>query len=110
MQPDERLARRVASDVFAGNKAGGRGVGDRKAGLELDELGAFVDGDDERGRDHGVLAGGDAAEVDQRHRELVRCDEGGVVGGRLKAQAGVGVFAARKRYVNRSVASSNSSS
>ena len=50
MQPDDRLARRVASDVFAGNKAGGRGVGDRKAGLELDELGAFVDGDDERGR------------------------------------------------------------
>ena len=83
MQSDERLARCVAPYVVAGDQTGGRGVGDRKPRLELDELGPLVDGDDESRRDHGVLPGSDAAEVNQRHGELVRREEGAVVGGRL---------------------------
>jgi len=84
MQPDKRLAGRVAPDVFAGHQPGGSGVGGRQTRLQLDDLGLHVDGDNERRCDDGVLAGCDAAEVDQRHRELVRGDQRAIVSGRLK--------------------------
>jgi len=55
-----------------------------EAGLELDEFRFLIDGDDERRGDNGVLARHDAAEVDDRHCKLVRCDQCPVIGGGLE--------------------------
>ena len=86
MQPHDRLARRVAPHIFSRYEARRSRVRDRQPGLELDELGSLVNGDDERRRHDRVLARSDAAEVDQRHGQLLSCDQRPIVGGSLEAR------------------------
>jgi hypothetical protein len=89
MKPDKRLACGVPTNVFSRDEPSGRRIRNGQACLQLDEILGVIDGDDEHGRDRGVLAGCDTAEVDHRHRELVRRDERSVVCSRSQTGAGV---------------------
>ena len=88
VEADQRLARRVPSYVIVGHDAFGRCISERKASLELDEPGLLVNRDHERWSHNGVLPGGDATEVDERYRELVRGYQSAIVGGGLKSCGG----------------------
>ena len=74
VQTNDRFAGGVPADILIRHGSSLRRVRGRQPGFELDESSLSVHGHDERRRDDRVLTRRNPAEVDQRHREIVRSE------------------------------------